>query len=134
MPGEHCGQSGVFVDEVIVRASAEPLNSVILDAVDAKDGLFQTTVRRVDSLSLTVEQALRDAQVGATTAALRDSAERIAVASDRFATLSDDLELTLERMRDTLDAVRDLSDTLRKDPASVIHGREAKPASKEDSK
>ncbi|MBK6941599.1 MAG: MCE family protein [Planctomycetes bacterium] len=106
----------------------------ILDAIDAKDGLFQTTVRRVDALSLTVEQALRDAQVGATTAALRDSAERISVASDRFATLSDDLELTLERLRDTLDSVRSLSDTLRKDPSSVIHGREAKPASKEDSK
>jgi HlyD family secretion protein len=26
---------GVFVDEVIVRASAEPLNSVILDAVES---------------------------------------------------------------------------------------------------
>ena len=49
---------------------------------------------------MTVEQALRDAQVGATTAALRDSAERISVASDRYATLSDDLERAFPDLSD----------------------------------
>lgn len=110
--------------------------------IEDEHGPVQQLVKRVDGAVATLEGAIKEAQVGQTTAALRASAGTVGQAADNLSrtsvsigktssqvgSLSDHLDAAITGLRETLEAVRSLATDLDRDPSALLRGKRGDPA------
>jgi phospholipid/cholesterol/gamma-HCH transport system substrate-binding protein len=99
------------------------------DELQGQDGAVNRLVARLDSTATVFEQALRDFQPAATTAALRDASSSVTGAANgvgqTVGDVREELRSSLVALRETLDSVRALVESLDRDPSVLVRGRRA---------
>jgi len=88
----------------------------------AEDGSFNGALHDLRAAATRVEKALDQAELGATTASIRDSAGSIGRASAGVADAREELHDALVSLRETLESVRTLADSLERDPSVLLRG------------
>lgn len=104
----------------------------LADWFQAEDGSANKLLVELRSAATRVQRAIDEAQLGATTASLRDAAKDVRTASgqvggaaDGIGDLRGELEDGLVELRATLESVRALAERLERDPSTLIRGPRA---------
>ena len=93
--------------------------------LEADDGAFHTLLVQLRSTASRLEQALAEAQLGPTTASLRNASGQVGEAAVGVSDVRAELAASLVALRETLEAVRALSDSLDRDPSALLRGPRA---------
>jgi ABC-type transporter Mla subunit MlaD len=94
--------------------------------IERADGTSQSLQKLLVDLQVTssaLRDALHDADIGRTTASVRDGVGTVAGASRDVGAISEEARAALVSVRQAADALAELSRSLERDPGSVIHGR-----------
>lgn len=113
------------VDTTLVEAEAAlRATRTLAESVQRDDGRVMRLVAHLDGVATALDGAVREAQVGATTASLRQTSSAFGQAAREVQGLGGDLSGALTALREAADAFRRLSDLLQRDPAALLHGRQ----------
>ena len=109
------------------------LGSIDRLAVDlgAEDGSFKGALQELRAAAARVDKALDQANLGATTASIRDTAASVGQAAAGVSDAREELQGSLVALREALESVRTLADSLERDPSVLLrgpHGDGAAPA------
>jgi paraquat-inducible protein B len=94
----------------------------LVGTLQADDGAFNALLVQLRSTAARVERALRDAELGSTTASLRATSGQVGEAAAGVSDAREELEASLLALRETLEAVRALADSLERDPSTLLRG------------
>jgi len=109
------------------------LGSIERLAVDlrAEDGSFNRALQELRTAAARVDKTLDEVKLGATTAAIRDTAASVGQAAAGVSDVQEELQGSLVALREALESVRTLADSLERDPSVLLrgpHGDGAAPA------
>jgi paraquat-inducible protein B len=116
---------------VALHEGRETLGSLrrLSEDLQGDDGRLMRLLARLDSTAATLEVAVREAQAGSTTMALRSASDSVATAADGLNTgvldIRDEVRSDLVALRETLESIRALVDSLDRDPSVLVRGRRA---------
>jgi phospholipid/cholesterol/gamma-HCH transport system substrate-binding protein len=79
---------------------------------------LRTTAAKLDG-------TLQEAQLGGTTASIRNAAGAVSTAANGFGEMREDMQASLTTLRETLDSFRSVADSLERDPSVLLRGPRA---------
>lgn len=114
---------------VSLEAAARRLEDVAGDVsgVTGESGALPALLAELRETARTVKEAVEKADLGATTASLRDTSGAVGGLSRDLGSASAELRQALTALRDAAEKVSDLAASLERDPGAVIHGRSPSP-------
>ena len=113
------------VDTTLVEAEAAlKATRKLAESVQADDGRVMRLVSKLDGVAASLDVAVKEAELGATTGSLRLTSDAFGEAAREVQGLGGDLGGALTALREAAEAFRRLSDLLQRDPAALLHGRQ----------
>jgi paraquat-inducible protein B len=97
----------------------------VVTELGGDDGPVHALLARLDGVASKLEQAIADAELGATAASVRAATGSVAGAGRGVSRLSDDLRGELAALRDATRAIQSLAELLEREPAALLHGKSA---------
>jgi len=97
--------------------------------LQADDGAFNVLLVQLRSTAARLERALKEAEIGSTTASLRSSSGQVGEAAAGVSSAREELAASLVALREALESVRALADSLERDPSTLLRGPRADGAS-----
>src|SRR5215475_9269764 len=94
----------------------------LLGTLQSDDGAFRRLLEQLRSTAARLERALKDAEIGSTTASLRATSGQVGQAAAGVSDAREELAASLVALRETLEAVRALADSLERDPSTLLRG------------
>jgi paraquat-inducible protein B len=94
----------------------------LVAALRADDGSFQHLLVQLQRTAARLEGALKEAELGNTTASLRTSSGQVGDAAAGLSDAREELTASLIALRETLESVRTLADSLERDPSALLRG------------
>lgn len=91
--------------------------------VKSDESGLKKLVGSLDETAQTLQRAIREAELSATTSSVRSAAGRVDRAAGQLGGQSDQIAETLALLRETLEAVRALATRLERDPSALVRGR-----------
>jgi paraquat-inducible protein B len=88
----------------------------------SENGSFKRALEQLRSAAARIDKALDQAQLGATTASIRDTAASLGQASVGVGDAREELHDSLVALREALESVRTLADSLERDPSVLLRG------------
>jgi len=106
---------------VAMNTTLESVNGFVGELRGENSG-FNRLIAQLHTTAHGLDATIADAQLGATTATVRNAAGSVSRAADGFGDLREDMQTTLANLRDTLDSVRTVADSLQRDPSMLLRG------------
>jgi paraquat-inducible protein B len=94
----------------------------LVGTLQADDGAFHGLLVQLRNTAARLERALKEAELGSTTASLRTTSGQVGEAAAGVSDAREELAASLVALRETLQAVRALADTLERDPSALLRG------------
>ena len=91
--------------------------------MDRLAGRLEDAAASLEVVARSLDEAIRQAELGRTSAAIREAADSVADMAHEGTGLGGELRDDLVSLRETLAAVRSLADSLERDPAALLRGR-----------
>ena len=91
----------------------------------ADDGAFHHLLVQLRRTAARLEAALKEAELGTTTASLRTTSGQVGEAAAGVSDAREELAASLVALRETLESVRALADSLERDPSTLLRGPRA---------
>ena len=110
--------------EQTLGALHETLASVdgLIAALGDDDGAFHRLLVQLRSTAARLDGALKEAELGTTTASLRTTSGQLGEAAAGVSDAREELAASLVALRETLESVRALADSLERDPSTLLRG------------
>jgi len=96
----------------------------LIDEVRAEDGNVMQLVAKLNALAETVDEAVAQLKVEETGAELRKTAQALGGVAAETTGIGPELQDSLRALREAADAVNALAEALKRDPGSLLHGRQ----------
>jgi len=90
--------------------------------LQADDGAFNVLLVQLRSTAARLESALKEAELGSTTASLRNTSGQLGDAASGVSDAREELSASLVALREALESVRALADSLERDPSALLRG------------
>lgn len=97
--------------------------SATLEPLVSKDGAVVGLLEQLRTTARTLDQSIRAAKFGETTASVRGAADSMGGMAADASGAALDLRENLETLREALESVRALADYLERDPGALLRGR-----------
>jgi phospholipid/cholesterol/gamma-HCH transport system substrate-binding protein len=107
-----------LVDARKTLASVDALTAML----QTDDGAFHTLLVQLRSTASRLERTLEEAQLGTTTASLRNASGQVGDAAAGVSDVRAELASSLVALREALESVRALADALERDPSTLLRG------------
>ncbi len=105
----------------------------VISRLGAEKGPLPVLLTRLDSTAAAMEEAIREARLGETAGALRQTSRAMEGLALDARGLTRDLDRDLEPLQQALEAMRALAELLARDPSSLLFGHVARePGAEED--
>ena len=86
------------------------------------DASFNRLLVQLRTSAAKLDRTLDEAQLGGTTASIRNAAGAVNSAATGFGDMREDLQASLATLRETLDSFRAIADSLERDPSLLLRG------------
>jgi phospholipid/cholesterol/gamma-HCH transport system substrate-binding protein len=93
--------------------------------LQADDGAFNALLVQLRTTAARLERALKEAELGSTTASLRSTSSQVGEAAVGVSDAREELAASLVALREALESVRALTDSLERDPSALLRGPRA---------
>jgi paraquat-inducible protein B len=87
-----------------------------------EDASFNRLLVQLRTSAAKLDATLQEAQLGGTTASIRNAAGTVSTAAAGFSDMREDLQASLATLRETLDSFRTVTDSLERDPSVLLRG------------
>jgi ABC-type transporter Mla subunit MlaD len=118
-------EEGVVQTTIDLRKTLASVDR-LANGLSAENGSWNALLVQLRDAAAHVQKAVDDAQLGPTTAALREATGSLGEAATQTSAqvdeVRDELRLSLAALRDTLESVRTLADSLQRDPSVIVRG------------
>ena len=110
--------------EEALGALHDTLTSVdeLVATLRADDGAFNQLLVQLERTAARIEGALKEAELGDTTASLRTTSGQVGEAAAGLSDAREELAASLVALRETLESMRALADSLERDPSVLLRG------------
>jgi paraquat-inducible protein B len=114
------------VSETLVTMNAA-LGSIdrFVGGLQDQDASFNRLLVQLRTSAMRLDNTLQEAQLGGTTASIRNAAGAVSTAANGFGEMREDLQASLATLRETLDSFRTVADSLERDPSVLLRGPRA---------